>query len=108
MPGALPAQRSPLTCALPLHLQPPAGPLRARQLSALQGLELGLEHSLRDGPLSKQVRGAATRRGGPEGVGNPTPPWSRAGMALPEHPTRHLSAFPFPALPARSCWPACA
>ena len=41
---------------VPLLLEPPEGPLRPQQLAALEGLGLGLEHSLQDGPLSRQVR----------------------------------------------------
>jgi hypothetical protein len=36
-------------------LQPPDGPLAARQRAALSALGLSLEHSLQDGPLSRQL-----------------------------------------------------
>lgn len=41
-------------------LQPPETPLRQGQLQALERLGLTLEHSLQDGPLSKQVGGRAS------------------------------------------------
>lgn len=41
--------------APPLLPQPPEGPLAARQRAALSALGLDLEHSLQDGPLSRQL-----------------------------------------------------
>lgn len=39
------------------RLQPPESPLKEQQAAVLEALGLGLEHSLQDGPLSKQVCG---------------------------------------------------
>lgn len=63
--------------ARPLHPQPPAGPLKARQLAALEALELGLEHSLQDGPLSKQVRVVVVGGAMAAGMGLRAAPWHR-------------------------------
>ncbi|KAL4860156.1 Histone-lysine N-methyltransferase setd3 [Chlorella vulgaris] len=42
---------------VPLQLEPPEGPLQEQQAAVLEAKGLGLEHSLQDGPLSRQLLG---------------------------------------------------
>ena len=92
---ALPPQHS------GLYLQPPAGPLRARQLAALERLGLGLEHSLQDGPLSQQVWGCRSGSARLEGVRPSAEPLAaqRAHIAACVRFRPSAPPSPYPALP---------